>query len=134
MRHISHIVVHHTASTCSTVESITHWHVTHPDGNQWPHIGYHYVIDKVGNITNTLPIEKKGIHCRGSNSHSIGVCLIGNFDTEYVSGGQLAALRLLLSDLKTDYPGVIVEAHRNMPMASTYCPGYNLLQLMPELR
>jgi len=128
----NYVVIHHSGSTNSTVESITHWHVTHEAGNKWPTCGYHYIIDKVGNTTETLPINAKGIHCKGSNHNSVGVCLVGNFDVEPVSGGQLAALKLLLSDLKEEYPGVVIVPHSYL--GQTACPGYNLLQLMGELK
>lgn len=128
MRNISYIVVHHSAAPHSTIESVTHWHVTHPDGNGWPHIGYHYCIDKIGTVTNTLPIEKKGIHARGYNRESIGICLFGNFDDEPVSGYQMGALRGLLIALKNDYPMAQIVPHSYL--GETACPGTNLRDML----
>ena len=58
-------------------------------GNAWRDIGYHYVVlngyrkggeyrpEDDGLIEPGRPIEEKGAHCRGHNSDSVGVCLIG---------------------------------------------------------
>ena len=130
MRTIEYIVCHHSANTHSTVESVIHWHTTHPAGNGWDHCGYHYIIDKKGTCTNTLPIERKGIHVRGYNSESIGICCLGHFDQEVVSGGQMGALRALLSSIKDQFPYATIVPHSYL--GETACPGYNLKQILSQ--
>lgn len=41
------------------------------------HIGYHFVINVDGVLETGRGIEEIGAHVQGSNTHSIGICLIG---------------------------------------------------------
>lgn len=56
-------------------------------------IGYHYVIETDGNIAFGRDLEEVGAHVQGSNSDSIGVCLIG---TDQFTEAQWASLKQLL--------------------------------------
>jgi len=83
------------------------------------YIGYHYVIDKEGNVTQTRRHDDRGAHTIGWNDKSIGVCLYGNFEYEHPTTKQLAALRKLRDSL-----GLPVDLHRNR-QAARICPGKN---------
>ena len=127
MRHISHIVVHHTASTHSTFDSVINWHMT---GNGWDRerSGYHYMISKEGIVFESNPITRAVWHCKGHNQESIGISLLGDFMVEPVSGGQMGALRGLLLSLQAEFPNAIVVPHCSL--GSTSCPGTNLLTIL----
>ena len=46
------------------------------------HVGYHLVIDLINEIiTQTKAFHEEGAHCIGMNKSSIGVLIIGNYDT-----------------------------------------------------
>ncbi|MCY4094630.1 MAG: N-acetylmuramoyl-L-alanine amidase [Gammaproteobacteria bacterium] len=56
--------------------------------------------------------------------NSIGIQLVGDFDTESVPPRQLQALKDLLLDLKLRYPAVQIGAHRQVRRdKKTTCPG-----------
>ena len=77
MRNITDIIVHCSATTPDMdvdANLIRKWHV---EERKWSDIGYHYVIKRDGTIEDGRPISKSGAHCRGANSNSIGVCLVG---------------------------------------------------------
>lgn len=40
-------------------------------------IGYHWVICIDGTIEMGRPLSEPGVHCKGQNRNSIGICLIG---------------------------------------------------------
>ena len=48
-------------------------------GRNWPRIAYHYVIEKDGTIEQVNDLTDVTWHCRGQNTHSIGIMLVGNF-------------------------------------------------------
>tara|TARA_R100000656_G_scaffold124922_1_gene104384 strand:- start:5513 stop:5956 length:444 start_codon:yes stop_codon:yes gene_type:complete len=83
MRKIDGIICHCSASdeaNHDNVEIIRSWHVA----RGWDDIGYHFFIQKDGNLQIGRPIIKDGAHCYGQNKTSIGICLAGNGDfTEF---------------------------------------------------
>jgi len=46
-------------------------------GNGWSDVGYHYYIRLDGTIEAGRDFEKVGIHCKGENSSSVGICFEG---------------------------------------------------------
>ena len=125
-----HIVIHHTASSNGSVESI---HETHL-GKGWQGIGYHFVIGNGngmgdGSIEETFRWREQmhGAHAGKDeyNQHGIGICLVGNFEETDPSSAQLAAVKRLIGVLKTAYqiPTSNVIGHRDVK--ATACPGSN---------
>jgi N-acetylmuramoyl-L-alanine amidase len=61
------------------------------------------------------------------NSKGIGICLVGNFNNEYVSPKQLDSLVYLITTLRHyyDIPKKNILGHKQVPGAQTECPGKN---------
>ena len=113
MRKVTKIVVHCSDSNWGDVNEIRKWHV---QGNGWSHIGYHYLIhngypsfnslstglllDWDGLVVNCLDEELSGIHVKGMNFSSIGVCLIGK--TKFTDK-QMTNLKQLVQSLMFKY-------------------------------
>src|SRR5690606_21938388 len=83
-------VVHHTASTnaysASQVPSILRsMQAFHMDGNGWNDIGYNFLVDRFGNVWEGRGggVDKAviGAHAGGFNTGSVGVSVIGNFES-----------------------------------------------------
>ena len=49
----------------------------HQNGRGWNDIGYHFLIDRAGNIYQGRPETVIGAHVGGENTGNIGVCLLG---------------------------------------------------------
>lgn len=91
----THVVVHTAADSRkdasgahvdTSPETITDWHTWRkPSGRGWPHIGYHAVVRKSGEVVETLPLDQKGIHCRDKsmNHKAVGVCFSGHGGDDY---------------------------------------------------
>jgi hypothetical protein len=143
------IVIHHSESETGSLGEIDKWHKS----NGWDGCGYHFVI---GNGTHSPDgrvemsyrwrLQLTGAHCRLPrdeeigrrltenyyNEHGIGICLVGRFDQEYPSSGQLeAAARLIHYLMETCHiPESQVFGHCDLK--STACPGRRLS--IPELK
>lgn len=135
-REWKHIVIHHTATSTGSVESIHEAHLKKKDknGNPWLGIGYHFVIGN-GNGMGDGEVEPtfrwkqqmQGAHAGGSNPEynqvGIGVCLVGNFEETPPTDAQRAAVRRLVQSLKSEYhiPASNVIGHKDV--RTTECPG-----------
>lgn len=76
----------------------------------WKRIGYHFVVEVDGQISEGRNVEEIGAHVEGSNARSIGICMVG---TDRFAPAQWAALRELVTDLQKRYPGASVWGHRD---------------------
>ncbi len=122
MREIDKIIIHCSATPNDkdiTVNEIRDWHV---NGNGWFDIGYHYVIYRNGIIVAGRPVALIGAHCRGENTNSIGICLIGN---DVFTEKQFNALKQIYVFLKNIYPELKPYGHRDFNEKKT-CPNFEV--------
>lgn len=121
------IVIHHSATDKdkTTLKSIDNSHK-----KRWGaisslgyYVGYHFVIDGNGEITQTRGFKERGIHTVGMNK-SIGICVIGNFEEQEPNTEQLLSLWFLLDEIKKISNNVVVKQHKDF--SATLCPGKNL--------
>jgi hypothetical protein len=139
VRTINEIIIHHTDSAFGDVAQIRAWHTAPPPaGNGWQDIGYHFVIlngvrragDKYcaaedGMIETGRPIDVIGAHCKGHNTGSIGISLVGK-DT--FTPRQFSTLAETIKQLKGKYPISSVVGHNFY--AETDCPAFNWQQFL----
>ena len=128
------VVIHHSATTSGSVESIHREHRRRlgRDGQPWLGIGYHFVIGngtdmRDGEISPTFRWRDQihGAHS-GSirhNDRGIGICLIGDFEKSEPSTAQQQAVIRLIAWLvyRYDIPDSRVIGHRHV--RATSCPG-----------
>jgi uncharacterized protein with LGFP repeats len=162
---ISQAHLHHTVSTNSYTRAdvpamIRGMYSYHVKSLGWNDIGYNFLVDKFGRVWEgrhggiTYPV--RGAHTLGFNHRSVGISVIGNFETaqptsELLSSvAKLAAWKLDLysrpasgmtnrtSEGSDRFPnGDIVrlpvfDGHRDTN--DTACPGKNLYARLPDLR
>lgn len=80
-----YIIIHHSATpdgNTYNTDAIRQYHI---EVNGWADIGYHFLIEKVGDeyiLLRGRHHTKIGAHCKDldMNKKSLGVCLVGNFD------------------------------------------------------
>jgi len=95
-------------------------------------MAYHFVIGN-GSYTGSGQIEVgqrwrkqlQGGHMKSSaqNRVAIGICLVGDFDSDRVKDSQLEALDELVSYLQAKTGKTIVTTHRRLNIRPTTCPG-----------
>lgn len=150
---VTHMVVHHSAGAntstdwSATVRAIWNFHV---NTNNWSDIGYNYLIDPTGVIYEGRGNNVIGAHFSGMNARTMGVCLLGNFQTATPTQAALDALTQLLGWKSCDIGASptssaiftgnntnlnVICGHRdsNNP-PTTLCPGDNMYPLLPAVR
>ena len=154
---INKVIVHHTVTSNSdpnpaaTVRAIYAWHV---QGNGWNDIGYNFLIDQNGGVyegrrARTYAVGEQptaedangngviGAHAVGSNTGSIGIALLGTFNTAAPTAAQQNSLTRMMAwetdrhGLNPTAPGVII-GHRDA--VQTECPGDGAYALLPSWR
>ena len=119
---IKMIVVHHSATDSGTPQAYANYHVNTRD---WPGIGYHYVIQKDGTIFQTNELDTISYHTGGQNTHSIGVCLTGNYDKQKPPAIQIQKCGELIAAIRQQFSQDLrIKGHRDFSNKS--CPGDNV--------
>ncbi len=133
------ITIHHSATPSGNAAQFDQ---IHKQNNGWDGLGYHFVInngrggrDGAVEVGYRWKEQSTGAHCRPRNctdnywnEHTIGICLVGNFETSRPSKAQMNALVKLVRFLQQRYsiPTREIRGHGQVPGAKTACPGKNL--------
>ena len=128
-RKINLIVIHCSATRSNqrfTVEMLKACHNARFNGKG---IGYHYFIEKDGQVFQTRDENEIGMHARHYNAHSIGICYEGGLDekgrpADTRTPAQRAALIALLRSLKIDYPDAEIMGHCELEGVHKACPSF----------
>ena len=113
------IVFHHADASILSPEQVNELHKE----KGWSGIGYHYYIRKDGTIYSGRPEESMGSHVYGNNDDSIGICVEGNYQNEYLNDEQYNAIVKLSVYLILKYNLNDCLCHRDLN--NTLCPGEN---------
>ena len=125
------IVVHHSAlSQRDGPREIQRMHLK---VKGYADIGYHYVIDGAGVSYEGRPINVRGAHTGGFNTGSVGICLMGNFETDTPSAAQFSTLQSMIEWLRDGYGITHIAGHHDFQPGETVCPGNRLAGLLQPL-
>jgi len=151
---VSRITIHHEAAEyygttkAEGLKKMRDIQRFHQRDRGYADIGYHYIVDRVGNIFEGRPISLQGAHAgninkKGQipNAGNIGISLLGDYEKKQTpTAPQERALRELVSWLQGSYriPQQNVFTHaeiRNMyDLGGTACPGCNLAPIVIDIR
>jgi len=125
LRSTKYVVLHHSEVVGRhTVEDVHRWHLKRTTGGkEWAGIGYHYFIDKDGEIFKGRPVWAVGSHVSGYNSISVGICFEGDFNKEMMTAQQEEASIMLIALLSIAYDNAHVVKHSSL--GNKDCPGKN---------
>ncbi|MDP1845841.1 MAG: peptidoglycan recognition family protein [Candidatus Moranbacteria bacterium] len=144
------LIIHHTATSYkgSTSKQIKKIYRYHSYTRKWGDIGYNYIIGKDGAI-----FEGRyggngviGGHTSGYNEGSIGISVIGNYQSEKISSEALDSLEKLIGWLAANNSidisnGISFHGEKldsavigHKDVASTACPGKNIYSDMTQIR
>lgn len=155
---VKHGVIHHTAGSNSDtnyVNTIRNIYLFHTQSNGWDDIGYNYVIAQDGTIfegRDPLGIDDEdniqGAHFCSKNGGTMGVSLMGDYESASPSDTMLASLKQLLAwKLHKEnidpldsflHPNSLGEYLRTVTMhragCATLCPGENVANKLADIR
>ncbi|MEQ8905060.1 N-acetylmuramoyl-L-alanine amidase [Ekhidna sp.] len=148
---VFHNVIHHSAGSNTNTnytQVVRDIYLYHTEVNGWSDIGYNYLIAQNGTLYtgrdpgNGSQDNVRGAHFCGANSGTLGICLLGNYETATVTASTWETLESLVTFELLDQGrdpfdsfnhslgslGTIV-GHRDG--CATLCPGENVYnQLM----
>lgn len=125
-----YIVVHNSATTKGNAKAFERYHRNVRGMKNG--MAYHFVIGNgsySGNgqveVGNRWKYQIQGGHLKSlsQNQVAIGICLVGDFDSQRVRSEQLAALDELVSYLQGRVGKAVVTTHRRINVVPTSCPG-----------
>jgi len=124
------VVIHHSAlyenDDLSTLYAVQDLHM---DDRGWADIGYHYMVGRDGGIYAGRDVSVRGTHTALHNTGSVGVCLLGDLETNDPTEPQLAASQALVDWLAIRLQLTHLAGHGDFNV-DTVCPG---AQLTPHL-
>lgn len=149
----SRITVHHEAKEFNgttlddTLRQIRNIQEYHQRGRKWADIGYHFVIDRIGNIIEGRSVALQGAHAgernkkgESPNSGNIGISLLGNYNVQKTTPAQEKSLRELIQHLEKKYSISNSELYshndikQKYKLGGTACPGKYLQTLIDTIK
>lgn len=129
-RHIQHIVIHCTATPPeASIASIKRYWKEVRGWHDTP--GYHYIIEKDGEVTQLLDDSKNSNGVYAHNSTCINVAYIGGVDKtgkpkDTRTRAQENAMFDLIVKLTERYPEAQVCGHRDFAGVKKACPSFDV--------
>ena len=151
---VRHLVVHHSAGSNTNsnyTQVVRDIYLYHTQVNGWSDIGYNYLVAQDGSIYNGRDpgaLEQDdvlGAHFCGSNSTTMGICMLGNYETTQTNSANYMSLLDIIT-WKLDHEGLspytknqhalgnfdAIIGHRDG--CSTLCPGENVYNRLAEVQ
>ena len=130
------IILHHSLTKDSKTVSIGAIRKYHTSTLGWSDIGYHFLIERMRDdieIVCGRMLDKKGAHCHGHNTDSIGICFVGNYDLEKPSKEIWTAGVKLVAFLMKEYEITDIQGHHYYNPNKS-CPGilFNIKQFKED--
>lgn len=126
------IAIHHSASLLASNETMKDIQDLHMDRNGWADVGYHFGIDQYGVIFAGRDINVRGASVAGYNTGTIGIVVMGNFETDKPLEVQITTLQSLINALTVRYNLTHLAGHGEFNPESV-CPGRNLIPYLDQL-
>jgi N-acetylmuramoyl-L-alanine amidase len=129
MRTIKYIVVHCTATQPNaTVEAIKKFW---KEIRKWDKPGYHYLIQRDGEIVQLLDEKEISYGAYGHNKDCIHIAYIGGIDKDGKpidnrSARQIHSMFDKIVELSEKYPQAKILGHRNFPEVKKACPSFDV--------
>ncbi|REE00420.1 N-acetylmuramoyl-L-alanine amidase [Marinoscillum furvescens] len=151
---VQHVIVHHAAGSNTNTnytQVVRDIYLYHTQSNGWSDVGYNYLIAQNGDIYNGRDPgageqdNVRGAHFCGKNSYTMGICLLGNYETAQPTSSTLESLEQLIA-FKLEKEGLDPLGSSSHPAGqvghiaghrdgcATACPGTNVYNKLDDVR
>jgi len=118
VRKICRIILHCSATRENLPFSLEQLRQTHLEQGLGK-IGYHFYVTRDGGVHSCLPLSEAGVHTKGFNRNSIGICYEGGLDSkgnpaDTRTQWQKSSLFDLVFALKQTFPEAEVAGHSQL--------------------
>lgn len=137
---VSRITVHHSAmmfagnNRAAAAYELERIRASHTGSRGFGDIGYHFIIDRNGQVWEGRSLKWQGAHVKSQNEGNIGVMCMGNFDVQSPTSAQQQALIRHVRALMSKYRVPVSRVKTHKEMAATACPGVSLQRYMLAAR
>ena len=107
---------------------------SHVNVRGWADIGYHFVVDPLGNVWEAMPLIYQGAHVKDHNERNMGVMVLGNFEEQVPTRAALIALDAFVREQMNRFRIPVARVVTHQELAATACPGWSLQRHMVEVR
>jgi N-acetyl-anhydromuramyl-L-alanine amidase AmpD len=122
---IQMVVISHTGAPANTPLAL----LAQEHRRDWPGLLFDFVIDPLGNITQTQPLDEAVATDEAYLSQGVNIALAGSFETTVPSRAQINAAGALIAWLIDRYPQLSVEAIKGLSeLTRTNSPGRTWLE------
>jgi len=119
-REVDRIFLHCSASDNPSHDDVSVMRDWHVNGRGWSDVGYHFFIQKNGNLQPGRPLAKTPAAQKGNNRGTIAVCLHGLAEEKFTKA-QYRTLIGLCNEIDGAYGGMLTfHGHREVSTKS--CP------------
>ncbi len=153
MGKIWRLTIHHSAgpkdfvatSKSASADAIQRIQRYHQKTKGWADIGYHYVIDRRGEVWQGRSLRYQGAHARGKsggskngNRGNIGIVVLGNYshNRQHLTAAQRRSLTILAAKLSDHYgiSATNIYTHQEISPGGTACPGPEISRYVARVR
>ncbi|MGD1894309.1 MAG: N-acetylmuramoyl-L-alanine amidase [Cyclobacteriaceae bacterium] len=154
---VAHVIIHHSATSNSLADYknvVRNIYLFHTQDRGWSDIGYNFLVAPDGTLfegrsSGRQSVESdniRGAHFCSRNSGTMGVCLLGNYNSAIPTDTALATI-MRVTSWKLEKEGLdpfassahstnsnlgVIAGHRNG--CATECPGENLYARLEDIR
>lgn len=109
----------------------------HQQAKKWIDIGYHFLIDPLGNIYEGRPIGVLGAHVLSRNTNNVGISILGNYHPPANNAVRQASADSFVAVgryLRETYSVHVSSFYAHREIGKSDCPGDVLYAKKPQLR
>ncbi|MHB0996815.1 MAG: peptidoglycan recognition protein family protein [Elusimicrobiales bacterium] len=108
----------------------------HQNAKKWIDIGYHFLIDPLGNVYEGRPIKVLGAHVANKNTGNVGISVLGNYHPpkrDVFTDRSRDAFVAVAGYVKNTYDVQVSSFFAHRELGITDCPGDDLYARKGEL-
>ncbi len=109
----------------------------HQNKNGWIDIGYHFIVDPMGNIFEGRPVTAQGAHVESYNAGNVGISVMGYYHepvNDQPTAAEIAAVAKIGQYLKAKYGVKAASFYAHRELNATACPGDLLYPKKQEIK